>query len=56
MVICGFIRGFIEDITDQREAGIKAQKARETEALLLRTELEMLRYQINPHFLVQLPQ
>ena len=34
-----------------QEAEARERRARETEDLLLRTELEMLRYQINPHFL-----
>jgi PAS domain S-box-containing protein len=45
------IRGFMEDVTERRAAEARAQNARETEDLLLRTELEMLRYQIDPHFL-----
>ena len=46
------IRGFVEDVTERRKAEMRAQRAREAEELLLRTELEMLRYQINPHFLL----
>lgn len=47
----GVIRGIMQDVTERREAEARARRARETEDLLLRTELEMLRYQINPHFL-----
>ena len=45
------IHGSVEDVTELREAEARARRARETEDLLLRTELEMLRYQVNPHFL-----
>ncbi|KIX12722.1 histidine kinase [Dethiosulfatarculus sandiegensis] len=45
------IHGSLEDVTELREAEEKAERARETENLLLRTKLEMLRYQVNPHFL-----
>ena len=45
------IHGSVEDVTELREAEAKARRAREAEDLLLRTELEMLRYQVNPHFL-----
>ena len=47
----GVIRGIIQDVTEHQEAEARERQARETEDLLLRTELEMLRYQINPHFL-----
>jgi len=47
----GVIRGIMQDVTERREAEARERQARETEDLLLRTELEMLRYQINPHFL-----
>lgn len=45
------IYGILEDVTERLEAKAQARQARETKELLLRTELEMLRYQINPHFL-----
>jgi len=47
----GVIRGIMQDVTERREAEARERQARETKDLLLRTELEMLRYQINPHFL-----
>jgi PAS domain S-box-containing protein len=46
------INGALEDVTELLEAEAMAERARETEELLLRTELEMLRYQIDPHFLL----
>ncbi len=45
------IHGSVEDVTNLRKAEAKARRVREAEALLLKTELEMLRYQVNPHFL-----
>lgn len=45
------IQGIMLDVTDRLKAETRARQARETEELLIRTELEMLRYQINPHFL-----
>jgi PAS domain S-box-containing protein len=45
------IHGSVEDVTELRKTEAKARRAREAEELLLRTELEMLRYQVNPHFL-----
>ena len=45
------IHGSVEDVTELRRAEAKARRAREAEDLLLRAELEMLRYQVNPHFL-----
>jgi LytS/YehU family sensor histidine kinase len=45
------IHGSVEDVTELRKAEAKVRRARQTEELLLRTELEMLRYQVNPHFL-----
>lgn len=45
------IHGSVEDVTELRKAEARARRAREAEELLLRTELEMLRYQVNPHFL-----
>ncbi|MCB2227882.1 MAG: histidine kinase [Desulfarculaceae bacterium] len=45
------IHGSVEDVTELREAEAKARRTREAEDLLLRTKLEMLRYQVNPHFL-----
>jgi PAS domain S-box-containing protein len=45
------IHGSVEDVTELRRTEAKARRAREAEELLLRTELESLRYQVNPHFL-----
>ena len=45
------IHGSVEDVTELRKTEAKARRTREAEELLLRTELEMLRYQVNPHFL-----
>ena len=45
------IHGIFEDITERLKAEEQANRARKAEELLVRTELEMLRYQINPHFL-----
>ncbi len=45
------IDGITEDVTELRIAEARARRTREAEDLLLRTELEMLRYQVNPHFL-----
>jgi PAS domain S-box-containing protein len=45
------IHGSVEDVTELRKTEAKARRAREAEELLLRAELEMLRYQVNPHFL-----
>jgi len=45
------IHGSLEDVTELRSMEAKASRARQAEDLLLRTELEMLRYQVNPHFL-----
>ena len=45
------IHGSVEDVTELKRAEAKARRARQAEELLLRTELEMLRYQVNPHFL-----
>ena len=47
----GTIHGSVEDVTELRRTEAKARRAREAEDLLLRTELEMLRYQVKPHFL-----
>jgi len=47
----GVIQGIIEDITERQEAKAQERRVHETEELLLQTEIEMLRYQINPHFL-----
>ena len=45
------IHGILEDVTERLVAAEQADRARKAEELLVRTELEMLRYQINPHFL-----
>lgn len=45
------VHGSVEDVTELRRAEAEAGRARQAEELLLRTELEMLRYQVNPHFL-----
>lgn len=45
------IHGSVEDVTELRKTEAKARRARVAEELLLRTELETLRYQVNPHFL-----
>jgi len=45
------IHGNVKDVTELRKTEAKARRAREAEALLLRSELESMRYQVNPHFL-----
>ena len=45
------IQGMLADITKRREAQRERQRAETAESHLLRSQLQALRYQINPHFL-----
>ncbi len=45
------IHGSMEDVTEFRLAEAEALRTRKAETQLVRNEIEMLRYQVNPHFL-----
>lgn len=45
------IQGILEDVTEQRMMEEERRKAEEAELRYTRSQLEALRYQINPHFL-----
>jgi len=45
------IQGMLADITKRREAERERQRAEAAESHLMRSQLQALRYQINPHFL-----
>jgi len=45
------IQGILDDVTDLRKMEEQRRRAEETELASVRSQLEALRYQINPHFL-----
>ncbi len=45
------VQGILDDVTDLRKMEEQRRRAEETELASVRSQLEALRYQINPHFL-----
>ncbi len=45
------IQGILDDITEQRQVEEERRRAQEAQRLFVQSQLEALRYQINPHFL-----